>query len=117
MPRIVTATISISNAHSFNVGMGVLGDCGPAVMPVPLRLELCGLPGAFEVTVTEPLRAPATVGVNVTLMVQLADAASVAPHVLVCAKSPDATILAILSTPVPVFCSVSACAGLVVATC
>ena len=63
------------------------------------------------------MRAPVVVGVNVTLIVQLADAASVAPQVFVCAKSPDARTLAILRTPVPVFCSVSACAALVVATC
>ena len=39
-------------------------------------------------TVTVPVRVPVAVGVNVTLMVQLAPAARLAPQLFVCAKSP-----------------------------
>src|SRR5260370_22729444 len=68
-----------------------------------------------------PARAPAAVGVNVTLIVQFAFAASVAgaigqavAPVLVAAKSPDAAMELIVRGPVPVFVSVTVCAGLVV---
>src|SRR5258708_17465771 len=70
-----------------------------------------------------PARAPAAVGVNVTLIVQFAFAASVAgligqavAPVLDAAKSPDATMELIVRGPVPVFESVTGCAALVVPT-
>src|SRR5258708_6873096 len=73
--------------------------------------------------VRAPVRAPAAVGVNVTLIVQFAFAASVAgligqavAPVLDAAKSPDAAMELIVKGPVPVFESVTVCAGLVVAT-
>ena len=40
--------------------------------PVPVRLMLCGVPAALSLIVTPPVRAPAVVGANVTLMVQFA---------------------------------------------
>jgi|SRR5579872_5899881 len=43
--------------------------------PVPVRLTVCGLPGASSLMVRVPLRVPAIVGVKVTLMEQLALAA------------------------------------------
>ena len=75
-------------------------------------------------TVKVPVRAPATVGVNVTLIVQVFDPAvagkvagligqAVAP-VLVSAKSPDAAMELIVSAAFPVFVSVTVCAALVV---
>ena len=42
-----------------------------ALPPVPVRATLWGLPTALSVTVSDPGRIPAAVGVNVTLMVQL----------------------------------------------
>jgi hypothetical protein len=64
------------------------------------------------------LRAAATVGLKVTLIVQLAAAARVVPHVLVCAKSPGlvpviATAL-IVKAAFPVLVKVMFCAALVV---
>jgi hypothetical protein len=55
---------------------------------VPERLAVCGLLVALSVTVNVPLRAPAAVGVKVTLIVQFAPAATLAPQLLVWAKSP-----------------------------
>src|SRR5258706_8336782 len=49
--------------------------------PVPVRSTVCGLLPALSVIVTAPRRVPVAVGVNVTLIVQLAPAASVLPHV------------------------------------
>ena len=43
---------------------------------------------ALSVTVIVPVLAPATVGLNVTLMVQEAPAATLEPQLLVWAKSP-----------------------------
>ena len=71
--------------------------------PVPLKLTLCGLPTASLTTVIVPVRVPLAVGVKVILMVQLAAGASVMPQVVVLAKSPLATMLVIVSGPVPGF--------------
>ena len=52
-------------------------------VPVPERLTVCGLPRALSVILTEALRLALAEGVNVTLIVQLAPAATELPHVLV----------------------------------
>src|SRR5437762_10676783 len=41
----------------------------PLVEPVPLRVTVCGLLAAESVMVRVPLRVPAAVGVNVTVIV------------------------------------------------
>ena len=53
------------------------------VVPVPVRFTVCGLPVALSVILTEAVRLPAAVGVNLTLIRQLAPAATELPHVLV----------------------------------
>jgi hypothetical protein len=66
-----------------------------------------------------PVREPVAVGVNVTLIVQVAFAASCVPlHVLVCAKSPVVLIAwaTNVSAALPVFFTVTICAELVVVT-
>jgi len=65
---------------------------GGAFEPVPDSPTECGLPGALSAIVTAPVRFPAALGVKVTLIVQFAPAATLDPQVLLCAKSPDATI-------------------------
>ena len=52
-------------------------------LPVPERLTLCGLPQALPVMLTEAVRLPLAEGLNVTLIVQWAPAATELPHVLV----------------------------------
>jgi hypothetical protein len=52
-------------------------------IPVPVSEMLCGLPDALSVTDSEAFRAPVAPGLNVMLMVQLAPAATLAPHVFV----------------------------------
>jgi hypothetical protein len=84
--------------------------------PVPLKLTVLGLLVA-SLVMTRVLRcAPVTVGVKVTLMVQLADCASDAPQLVLRAKSPLATMLAMLSTAPPVLLRVTVWAALVVPT-
>ena len=84
--------------------------------PVPERATVCGLPVALSVTVIVPGRLPAAVGVKVTLMEQLAPAATEAPQVLVWAYGALATMLVMVSAPVPELVRVTDCAALVVFT-
>jgi hypothetical protein len=88
--------------------------------PVPDNVTVCGLPAALSVTFKSALRAPVAVGLNVTLIVQLALAASELPHVLVCAKSPGSrpasVMLVIVIAVVPTFFRVAVMTELVVPT-
>lgn len=89
------------------------------VVPVPERDTECGLPGASLVMLKAPLRAPATVGVNVTLSVHSALDAKLAgsvPQVFIWPKSPVIPMAEIVSGAVPVFFSVTARGALVVLT-
>ncbi len=61
----------------------LLDNVTAGAIPVPLRLTLCGLPAALSVIDSVPVRVPVAVGVKVTLMVQLAPAATEAPQVFV----------------------------------
>ena len=56
-----------------------------AATPTPVRLAVCGLPGALSVTLSVPVKVPMVSGVKVTLMVQLVLAATEVPQLLVCA--------------------------------
>ena len=86
----------------------------------PLRLTLCGLPLALSATVSEALREPVAVGVNVMLIAQVAPASTLAPQLFVCAKSPafapPSPMLEMLSPALPVFWSVMTWAELAVPT-
>lgn len=55
------------------------------MVPVPLRETPCGLPGALSVIERVAVRELMLLGVNVTLIVQLAPAANELPQVLVSA--------------------------------
>ena len=52
-------------------------------LPVPVRLAVCGLPLASSVMLSDAVRVPEAVGVNLTLIVQVPPAATELPHVLV----------------------------------
>lgn len=86
---IVCAALVVLSSWLANVSdVGVRTACGAGgTVPVPLSAADCGEPGALSVTLTAAVGAPATCGVNVTEIVQLAEAASVAPQVVVSAKS------------------------------
>ena len=80
-------------------------------VPVPVRLTVWGLPVALSVRVTAALRVPLAAGVKVTLIVQLAPAATELPQLLVCAKSlgfaPVSARLEMLKAELPVLFSVT----------
>jgi len=114
---IVTGVLTAPCATVTVVGAALSVKSGGVFVPVPVSVTVWGLPAALSVMVNVPGRVPVAVGVNVTLIVQFAFAASVAgsvPQVFVCAKSPEVAIVLIVKLPVPVFVSVTVCAGLVV---
>jgi hypothetical protein len=57
-------------------------------IPVPERLNICGLPAALSLRATPAVRVPGAAGEKVTVIGQLAFTASVVPQVPVKAKSP-----------------------------
>ena len=70
------------------------------LLPVPLRLTVCGLFPALSVKVSVPVAAPVAVGVNVTPTLQLAPAATLVPQVLLAIpKGPLTTMLENVSDP------------------
>ena len=85
-----------------------------------MRLTVCGELPAFSVIVTAANRLPAAAGSNVTLMVQLAPAATLAPQLLVCEKSPAfvpaMAIEVIDRAEPPLLASLTICALLMVPT-
>src|SRR5258708_17924176 len=68
-----------------------------ALMPMPVSETVGGLPTALSVMMMIPLRVPTAVGVNVTWIVQLARPARLLPQLLVCAKSPLAAMVRLVS--------------------
>ena len=66
--------------------------------------------------VTDPVRVPSALGVNVTLAVQLVFGERVTPQLFDCEKSPAAETEEIERLDDPVFVSVTVCGELVVAT-
>lgn len=85
---------------------------------MPLRLINWRLPLALSRMLTSALREPTAAGVNVTLIVQLAPAATLLPQLFVWAKSPGYVpvrlTLVMLKVAVPVLVSVTVCDALVV---
>jgi hypothetical protein len=90
---------------------------GAGVVPVPVKLTVWVLPVAsllLSVTVNVPVRAPAAVGLKVTLMVQEPPAVTLLPQLLASEKSPLMATLATASAAPPVLLRVTVCAALVV---
>jgi hypothetical protein len=109
---VVVAPITVLPKLSV-VGASVAAGAG-GIVPEPLKAAVCGDPVALSATETVAAKLAAELGVNVTEIVQDAPAASVAPQVLVSAKSlgfvPPIVMPEMFSTALPVFDSVSGCA-------
>jgi hypothetical protein len=104
---LVVPTISAANVRES-------GRLTVGAVAVPASVTLWTLPTRpllLSVMVNVPPRAPATVGTKVTLIVQLALAATLDPQVFVWAKSPLAAMLAMASAPLPVLFRVTVCAA------
>ncbi len=103
---LVTSTGWLEKARL--VGERVAGPV--AAVPVPERLTVWGLPLALSAMLSEAVQLPLADGVKVTLIVQLAPAATELPQLLVWAKSlglvPASAMLVILMAAVPVLLTV-----------
>ena len=114
---LVVPTFWLANVNEAGERLAAAVD---AATPEPVRLTVWGLPVALSVTVTAAVLVPDAVGLNVTLIVQVAPAATEAPHVLLWAKSPllvpVTATLVMLTVALPVLDSVIAWAALVVPT-
>lgn len=86
------------------------------VIPTPLTPALCGDPDALSVITTESSRVPVTVGVKVTLMVQVSPTPRVLPQVLVWLKLVPLLMAMedMDSVPVPLFFRIIGTATLLV---
>src|SRR5271156_5569681 len=96
----------------------MLGDerVSPGPFVIPVRKTTCGLPIAESLMSRVAIGCPGVVGVNVTLILQLAPPAKEAPHVVVCPKL--AAFVPSMAAPekvtgrVPLFVRVTTCSGL-----
>lgn len=71
-------------------------------VPMPVSGSDWGLPVALSVAAMEPVRVPFfPLGLNVTLIVQLAPALTVAPQVFVSANEPETVIPVTVRIPPP----------------
>jgi hypothetical protein len=98
----VVAALVVPTATEPNpcvAGVRVIG-----AVPVPVKLAVC-VP-ALSITVRVPVRAPVALGVKLTVMVQVA-AAATEVQVPVALKSPLADMLLTVSAAVPVFVRVN----------
>jgi hypothetical protein len=84
--------------------------------PVPLRPTDCGLPPALSNIVRVPVLVPASNGLKLTEITQLAPVLTAAPQVLVWEKLPPVAMLEIISEAFPVLIRVTGSAALVVPT-
>jgi hypothetical protein len=126
--RLVTSTASVPGFESVTAWAGLvvptpwvlnvrlLGTsvtAGPVgLVAVPLKLTDCGLPGALSAMLTEAVSAPVAVGLKVTLMVQLALAATLLPQVFAEIRkspgfAPERVTLVMLRAKTPMLVSVT----------
>ena len=88
------------------------------LVPVPVSDTTCGLPVELSLTVSEPVRVPVAVGLNLMLIVQLPPTAREEPQV---PRPPQAKSPVMVSAPkliveLPVLVKVTNCAELIVPT-
>ena len=101
---IVCAALVVLSSWLANTSdAGVRMACGAGVtVPVPLSAADCGEPEELSVTVIAAVKLAAESGAKVTEIVQLAEAASVAPQVVVSAKSAGFVPVSEMAIPVSV---------------
>jgi len=86
-------------------------------LPIPVRVEVCGLPAALSITCKVPVLVPVSVGVKTTLIVHLELAARLDEQVVVeTLKSPVVDMLMPVSATLPRLSRVNTFAGLDVPT-
>jgi hypothetical protein len=118
-PTTVTVTFADDPAATLAVvGETAMVKSALVVVPTPARAAVCGLLESLSATLNVAVTMPVAVGVNVTLIGQLAPTASVAPHVFVWANDeadvPVMLTTMLLTVALLLFFSVTVCAALVV---
>jgi hypothetical protein len=98
----------VTEPNAREVGVMVIGET-----PVPVKVRVRGLPVPAKATVMLPVWAAAAVGANVALMVQVEEAGTEAPQVLVSAKG-AALVIARATAVVSLFLTVNVDAALLV---
>ena len=83
---VVPTLVSVTVCAGLVVPMGTMPKFRMArerlaAVPIPARLTFCGLPAALSETLSIAVRVPDAVGLNVTVMLQLAPTASELPQV------------------------------------
>ena len=88
-----------------------------AALPVPVRLDVWGLPAALSATFNVPFSVPIPMGLKTTLILQVALAARLVVHVVVeTLTSPVDEIAMLVSATLCLLVSVNTLAALVVPT-
>ena len=120
VPELVSVTVlaALEDPVSCEPNVRLAGDSDTAgAVPVPASDTLSGLSAALSLTWILAARAPVAVGANTAEMLQLAPAARLVGHVLVCPKSPafapPTTILVIDNVALPALVSGTDCPELV----
>ena len=104
------------DAPDLTIGLGRSSACiFAAYVPVPLNVTICGEFDALSLIVRVPAMLPAAVGLNLTLILQVAPGFS-EEHVVARVKLVVIVMLDTVSVAVPVFDRVTAFAVLVVPT-
>lgn len=121
VPMFVTVTVLVALVWpTCTLPKDRLAGKSLTTVPVPVSDTVWGLPDALSVIVSDAARVPWARGLNVTLIVQFAPAATLDPQLLVCEKSagfaPAMVMLVILSVAEPVLVSVTGWAALDVPT-
>jgi len=85
---LVTVACIVADVPELTIPkVNTVGEIVSALIPVPVRGTVCGLPVALSLTLMLAVRAPRAVGTKVMLMVQLASFASDVPQVVDLLKS------------------------------
>jgi hypothetical protein len=118
-PTTVTVVFAVDPAATLTVvGDAAIVKSGVVPVPVPVSVAVCGLLASLSATLSVAVTAPVAVGLNVTLIVQLAPAANVGLHALVCANdaapAPVKLTTMFFAVAVLAFFNVTVCAVLVV---
>jgi hypothetical protein len=91
---LVVPTLIVPNDRLFE-------EIFSALVPMPLRLAVGGLPLALSDTERMPVRDPPAVGKNVTAIVQFLPAPRLAPQLFVCEKLPLVVMFAMVRLAFP----------------
>ena len=104
LSRTVIGLLVVPTAWPANVNL--LG-ANLIVCPIPCMSTVCGLPASLENTMRSPYRMPEVAGTKLTVILQVAPAATPVPQVFVWVKGPFVAMLEIVRAEFPVLVRVT----------